>query len=392
MINALKKKITALTSLNSDFQKKQNQRFFLFLLFLFGLILFIGWGSSQKKEVSSEKSVPSQKPFQSALEHIDAPTAFFEQTKHLLESQNKKMADLNEHLKQMQDHIKSLQKEFQEKNRAFDEQLALLEPSRSSHATSLETLEMPALPMPRHLAEKKPLEATRTQIKSVSLKLQNLKKSTHLEKTPDNFVPAGTHVHAILISAADAPAGITSQADPLPVLFRIRGDGILPNGHHSHLKGCFAIGAIKGDVSSERGVIRLERLSCVHPDQHITEQEINGTIAGMDAKNGLRGTPVWRETPLIGRAFAAGALSGIATGLASSYQQNSVSALGSVNTLDPKNLAQYGAAQGTANAMEKLADYHIKRAEQYHPVIQISAGQRVDLIFTKGFYLRGQTP
>jgi conjugal transfer pilus assembly protein TraB len=40
--------------------------------------------------------------------------------------------------------------------------------------------------------------------------------------------------------------------------------------------------------------------------------------------------------------------------------------------------------------MDKLADYNIRRADQYHPVIQLTAGTVVDLVFLKGFYLDGQ--
>ena len=40
--------------------------------------------------------------------------------------------------------------------------------------------------------------------------------------------------------------------------------------------------------------------------------------------------------------------------------------------------------------MDKLAEYNIKRAEQYHPVIQLSAGTVVDIVFQEGFFLDGK--
>ena len=42
--------------------------------------------------------------------------------------------------------------------------------------------------------------------------------------------------------------------------------------------------------------------------------------------------------------------------------------------------------------MDKLAEYNIQRAEQYHPVIQISAGTLVDIVFLKGFSLEENKP
>ncbi|MHB1948328.1 MAG: TraB/VirB10 family protein, partial [Gammaproteobacteria bacterium] len=164
----------------------------------------------------------------------------------------------------------------------------------------------------------------------------------------------------------------------------------LPNHRNSHLKNCVAIGAVTGDISSERGEIRVERLSCTFPNGEIVEQVVEGTIFGMDAKNGVRGNPVWREGALLGRAAIAGSLSGFANGVSQSYVTNSISPLGTTQTVDNGAIFKNGLASGAANAMEKLADYNIRRAEQYHPVIQISAGQPVDVVFLKGFYLDGK--
>jgi conjugal transfer pilus assembly protein TraB len=210
------------------------------------------------------------------------------------------------------------------------------------------------------------------------------------KKNSDTFVPAGTFAEAIMLGAADASAGVNSQSKPVPMLFRLTADGTLPNHKKSHLKNCVAIGAVTGDISSERGEIRVERLSCTFPNGEIVEQVVEGTIFGMDAKNGVRGNPVWREGALLGRAAVAGSLSGLAHGISESYTTNSISPLGTTQTVDNGAIFKNGLASGAFNAMEKLADYNIRRAEQYHPVIQISAGQPVDVVFLKGFYLDGK--
>ena len=44
-------------------------------------------------------------------------------------------------------------------------------------------------------------------------------------------------------------------------------------------------------------------------------------------------------------------------------------------------------ASGVENALEKLVDYNIKRAEQMHPVLVIDAGRHIDVLFKKGFDL-----
>lgn len=193
-----------------------------------------------------------------------------------------------------------------------------------------------------------------------------------------------------MLGAADASAGVNGSANPSPLLFRIVAEGTLPNHQKSHLKDCVVTAAVVGDISSERGQIRIERMSCTFPNGEIVEQQVQGTVFGMDSKNGVRGNPVWREGALLGRAAVAGTLSGIGSGISQSYTTNSISPLGTTQTVSGGDIFKYGAAQGAANAMSKLADYNIRRAEQYHPVIQLSAGQPVDVVFLTGFYLDGR--
>jgi len=211
------------------------------------------------------------------------------------------------------------------------------------------------------------------------------------KKNPDTFVPAGTFAKAIMLGAADASAGVQSQSNPSPMLFRIVAEGTLPNHQKSHLKNCVVTAAVVGDISSERGQIRLERMSCTFTSGEIVEQQVEGTVFGMDAKNGVRGNPVWREGALLGRAAVAGTLSGFGSAISQTYTTNSISPLGTTQTVNNGDIFKYGAAQGASTAMEKLADYNIRRAEQYHPVIQLSAGQPVDVVFLKGFYLDGRS-
>lgn len=217
----------------------------------------------------------------------------------------------------------------------------------------------------------------------------NLKQPIKPTRNPDTFVPTGTFAQAVMLGAADASTSVQSEKDATPMLFRIIADGTLPNHHRSHLKDCVLTANVFGDISSERGIIRLERLSCTFPSGKIVDQKVEGTIFGLDAKNGVRGRPLWREGALLGRAAVAGSLSGFGNAISQSFTTNSISPLGATQTVNNGDIFKFGLASGASNAMEKLADYNIKRAELYHPVIQLSAGQVVDVVFMAGFYLDG---
>lgn len=49
-----------------------------------------------------------------------------------------------------------------------------------------------------------------------------------------------------------------------------------------------------------------------------------------------------------------------------------------------------GIGGGASKAAQTLSDYYIKRAEQYHPVIPIGAGNEVTVVFRDGFQLKNR--
>lgn len=218
------------------------------------------------------------------------------------------------------------------------------------------------------------------------------------QKTPETYVPAGTHVEAVLLGGADAAAGALNHANPRPLLLTLTSRGHLPNHRYSHLKDCVATAAVVGDISAARGGVRLERLSCVRPNGAIIDVAVQGTVYGMDGKNGIRGRVVRREGALMTRASVAGFFGGMGDGFHAKFTP--ASALSSDAGVLPKteHIIGQGIGGGISSAFGKIADYNIKRAEQYHPVIQISAGQAVDIVFTRGFFIhspqktKGETP
>ena len=47
-------------------------------------------------------------------------------------------------------------------------------------------------------------------------------------------------------------------------------------------------------------------------------------------------------------------------------------------------------AGGASSALDRLSQYYIDRAEQLQPVIQVAAGQVVDIVFTQGTFIGAQ--
>lgn len=338
--------------------------------------------------------------FANPLAHVDAESVLLERTQKQLKDADIKTAHLQEQIdaliKERNDGSKQPEDEFKKRLDALEQQIAgqtlpqNLAPAPMAGSQEFQgNFLTPVAGESNMQGDPSVGQGIREDTLSLSPSSHTLDRARPL-KNPDTYVPAGTFAKAVMIGGADASAAVNAQSNPSPMLFRIIENGTLPNHQKSHLKDCVVTAAVVGDISSERGLIRLESVSCTFPNKEIVDQSVEGTIFGAEGKNGVRGRPVWREGALLQRAFAAGALSGISEGISQTYTTNSISPQGNVATIQPSKIAQVGLGKGVGKAMDKLADYNIQRAEQYHPVIQLNAGAVVDVVFLKGFFLDGK--
>lgn len=211
---------------------------------------------------------------------------------------------------------------------------------------------------------------------------------TTIEKNNDTYVPAATYAKAVIIGGADANASVTGTQDQKPMVFKIMDEGVIPGGGHSHLKNCVVIAGTWGDISNERAEVRLNHITCKNyrGTNSTVEEDIEGWV-WYHGKEGIKGIPLMRDDKILTWAGLSGMLAGFANAAQYAQTDQSVSELGAVNTVSPSNIATYGALGGASTAMNNLSNYYIKRAEQYHPVIQVGAANEVTLVFKKGFFI-----
>jgi conjugal transfer pilus assembly protein TraB len=55
-----------------------------------------------------------------------------------------------------------------------------------------------------------------------------------------------------------------------------------------------------------------------------------------------------------------------------------------MNPLTSSEILKQSAGNGMSGALDKYAEFYIKRAEQMQPVIQVAAGRKADIVFTQG--------
>jgi len=207
-------------------------------------------------------------------------------------------------------------------------------------------------------------------------------------KSSRNFIPEGVYVKGVLLGGIVVSTSMGSSAEPVPVVIRVTDSGNLPKNFNMDLSKCKIIGSSYGDLSSERAIIRAETLTCNdEASELIYTTKVAGLIYGDDGMNGIKGRVVQTSNKHLKNAIVGGMISGFASS-AKGQDPMFITGSGAVNTKKKgfADMATEGAFSGASNAAEKIADYYIKQAESMSPVLLISGGAKVDMLFTKGVY------
>ncbi|EFC5138063.1 F-type conjugal transfer pilus assembly protein TraB [Escherichia coli] len=203
------------------------------------------------------------------------------------------------------------------------------------------------------------------------------------EKPRFPWISSGSFAEAIVVEGADANASVTGDKNTVPMQLRLTGKVQMPNDQEFDLTGCFVTLEAWGDVSSERAIVRTRSISCKLGDDNI-DQKIAGHVSFM-GKNGIKGEVVMRNGQILLYAGGSGFLDGIGKGIEKA--SSTTVGVGATASMSAGEIGQAGGGGGVSSAAKTLSDYYIKRAEQYHPVIPIGAGNEVTLVFQDGFQL-----
>lgn len=201
----------------------------------------------------------------------------------------------------------------------------------------------------------------------------------------ESYLPV-SFIRGQLLGGMDAPTGGQAQSNPLPVLIRLLDNAVLPNHFRAGVRECFVIASGYGDISSERAYMRTSNLSCVREDQSVLELKIEGNVYGEDGKLGMRGRLVTKQGQLLANALRAGIVGGIGQGFSQGGSTFTDSAIGRLVT-SPEGTGEQirrGVGAGVGRALDNLANYYIRLAEQTFPVIEIDATREVDIVLTRG--------
>lgn len=204
-----------------------------------------------------------------------------------------------------------------------------------------------------------------------------------------SFLPAGSLLQGVLLTGVDAPTDKGAQNQPSPVMIRIKKEAILPNRFRLDVRECFVIGSSFGRLNTSRVYVRADRITCVRQDGGVIETPLKAYAVGEDGKLGMAGRIVSRQGTVIARSILSGFLSGIAKAFTPQQVPVIVSTPTTGGTTPYQHptagdVAGVAAYNGVATAAGKVADYYLKLAEDLHPVIEMPAGRKIDLVVLQG--------
>lgn len=215
---------------------------------------------------------------------------------------------------------------------------------------------------------------------------------SRLNKDVKDYITTGSFARAVLLTGVVAGTGTQVASSPSPVLVRLTDHAIFSKAYKTEqIKEAILIGSCVGKANSDRAECRVETLSLVNRNGQIIEKQVEGWLIGEDGRPGIRGVVVDKSSDLLRMSILTGMLSGM-----SQFFQNQATSsvypispfIGQQNALGATDSLKAGGFAGMSNALEKVADYGIRRAEQLTPVIVIASGREIDVVFKKGFSLK----
>lgn len=218
--------------------------------------------------------------------------------------------------------------------------------------------------------------------KPQSAKKDEIAKNRTKERKADDLLITGSFARARLLNGVEAPTGGQANGNPVPMLLEIRDPAFLPNRYRSDVKRCMVTANATGDLSSERVLVRLDRLSCITESRGAIDVKLTGYVTGEDGKTGLKARVVTRSGQAIANALLVGTLSGLGEAVSLAAQDSTTNFAGTV-TNSVNNPWRAGLGEGMQDALDRVAEYYLKLADKIFPVLEVDAGRDVDIVITQ---------
>jgi hypothetical protein len=353
-------------------------------LLIGGVVMFLGKKKQSKTNKESEEPILKVELADKNLDPEKHWRNYFEEKQeHLIKDVDLRLAEI----------AKTQAQALQTNNQRIEEEL---QNTKAKLAMAQRELASASLDLKR-VASSEQKRAVQTDSEQSELAVQEFNNEVEYDrpKSVKNYIPEGTYFTGHLLGGIAVSTGLnTPDENATPVTLKLikrsvagRSTTNLSPLNKLQLENCRIIGSSYGDLSSERAIIRLEKMVCEQDGVYITSK-IAGQIFGPDGLNGVKGTIVSTSSKHVMNAAIGGVIGGV-----SSAAKGQDSALANpagmmmTKKKGAKALLAEGGMQGVSSAGDKIADYYLRQAEAMSPILTVPSGVRINAQITKGFFV-----
>jgi len=190
----------------------------------------------------------------------------------------------------------------------------------------------------------------------------------------------GDSVRVKLLAGVNAP----TDGTPYPVVLKLLGAVMGPDGNSIPLGEARLIAAAQGSLTDSRVLFRLTRLSLRLPNGRRKEFSVDGWIVGEDGIRGMSGVLIDPIGKAIGGAGMAGALAGLGQGIAAANQQYTIYGNGtSTNQVDTSQIPAFAGGVALSSAAVEWQQMIRDRVSQLVPVVQVLSNREATAVFSQ---------
>jgi conjugal transfer pilus assembly protein TraB len=190
----------------------------------------------------------------------------------------------------------------------------------------------------------------------------------------------GDSVRVKLLAGVNAP----TDGTPYPVVLKLVGDVVGPDGNAIPLGEGRLIAAAQGSLTDSRALLRITRLSIRMPNGRRKEFPVDGWIVGEDGIRGMEGVLIDPIGKAIVGAGMAGSLAGLGQAMRVANTRNTIYGNGtSLETVDPGAIPQFAAGLGVAGAANEWQQIIRDRLRILVPVVQVLSGREATAVFSQ---------
>ena len=188
----------------------------------------------------------------------------------------------------------------------------------------------------------------------------------------------GDSVRVKLLAGVNAP----TDGTPYPVVLKLLGNVMGPDGNTIPLGEARVIAAAQGSLTDSRVLFRLTRLSIRLPNGRRKEFAVDGWVVGEDGIRGMAGVLIDPLGQAIGGAAMAGGLAGLGQAIAAANTSNIIYGNGT-NSISVGDAGKYAGGVALSSAAEQWQLLIRDRVSQLVPVVQVLSNREATAVFSQ---------